>query len=153
MTIAVSAVGAGVAVILEKAGGATFSALAAAAWLFFGLVSAAGLGALTLMGDRVLTAQQIERYRGALILANLVWVSGLVATTGGLDRPFWILFVAPLLIAAIGMPPIQAVGVGVLASLGVLAAFAVTGDLSTENVGALTLVLPAGPAITWFVSM
>ena len=81
VTIAVSAVGAGVAVILEKAGGATFSGLAAAAWLTFGLISAAGLGALTLIGDRVLTARQIERYRGALILANLVWVSGLVATT------------------------------------------------------------------------
>jgi len=153
VTIAVTVVGAGVAVLLEKAGGATFSGLIAAGWLVLGLISAAGLGALTLMGDRVLASEKVERYRAALLVANLVWISGLVATTGGLDRPFWILFVAPLLIAAIGMPPIQAVGVGVLASLGVLAAFAVTGDLSTENVGALTLVLPAGPAITWFVSM
>jgi hypothetical protein len=153
VTIAVSAVGAGVAVVLEKAGGATFSALAAAAWLTLGLVSAAGLGALTLIGDRVLTAKQIERYRGALILANLVWVSGLVATTGGLDRPFWILFAGPLLIAAVSLPQLHSLAVGVLASVGVVIAFAVTGDLVKENLGALVLVLPSGPAITWFVGM
>ena len=153
VTIAVSAVGAGVAVMLEKAGGATFSGLVAASWLTFGLISAAGLGALTLIGDRVLSAEQIERYRGGLIIANLVWISGLVATTGGLDRPFWILFVAPLLIAAVSMHRLQALAVGVLASMGVVAAFAVTGDLVAENIGALVLVLPSGPAITWFVGM
>jgi methyl-accepting chemotaxis protein len=32
-------------------------------------------------------------------------------------------------------------------------AFAVTGDLVVENLGALVLVLPSGPAITWFVGM
>ena len=153
VTIAVSVVGAGAAVLLEKAAGATFSGLIAASWLTFGLFSAAGLGALTLVGDRVLTTGQVERYRAALIVANLVWISGLVATTGGLDRPFWILFVAPLLIAAVSMQRLAAVGVGGLASLGVLASFSVTGDLVADNAGALTLVLPAGPAITWFVGM
>ena len=32
-------------------------------------------------------------------------------------------------------------------------AFAVTGDLVKENLGALVLVLPSGPSITWFVGM
>jgi methyl-accepting chemotaxis protein len=152
VTIAVTVVGAGVSVVLGKLGGAEFSGMSAALWLTVGLVSAAGLGALTLAGDRLLGDRgKLERYRVGLIVANLVWVSGLVTATGGLDRPFWVLYVAPLLIAAVSMPRLQSVVVGVLASGGAVAAFAVSDQLTSAEAGALVLVLPAGPAITWFV--
>jgi methyl-accepting chemotaxis protein len=151
ITIAGSVVGAGAAVLAEKAGGAGFSGLVACGWLAFGLVSAAGLGALTLVGDRHLDRSQIDRYRVALVFANLVWISGLVATCGGLHKPFWILFAAPLLIAAVSMTKVQSLGIGVLAAIGLVLAFSITGDLTGPNVGALVLVLPSGPAIGWFV--
>ena len=45
----------------------------------------------------------IERYRAGLVVANVVWIAGLVASTGGLERPYWALMAAPLLIAAVSM--------------------------------------------------
>jgi methyl-accepting chemotaxis protein len=154
VTIAVSVVGGGAAVVLDTLGGASFSGTAAALWLVVGLVSAAGLGALTLVGDRLLGGRgQLERYRVGLIVANLIWVSGLVATTGGLERPFWALYVAPLLIAAVSMPRLHSLVVGLLAGAGAVAAFAANDQLTTDDAGALLLVLPAGPGIAWFVGM
>lgn len=154
ITIAVSVLGAAVAVTIQVAGGAGFSAMAAALWLTVGMVSAALLGALTLIGDRMLGGRgRLEGYRAGLVVANLVWVSGLVATTGGLDEPYWVLYAAPLLIAAVSMPRWQSLGVGLLAAVGNLVAVAVNGQLTTEHVGALMLVLPSGPGITGFVGL
>jgi methyl-accepting chemotaxis protein len=155
ITIAVSVVAGGVAVALGLLGdGAGYSAGPAAAWLVLGLLSAAGLGVLTIMGDRLLGGRaRLEHYRAGLILANLVWVSGLVAATGGLKEPFWVLYVAPVLIAAVAMPRWHSVGVGLLASLGCVGAFGYAGQLRTDQLGELSLVLPTGPLIAWFVGM
>ncbi|MGH8940334.1 MAG: hypothetical protein ACRDV2_13450, partial [Actinomycetes bacterium] len=154
VTIAVSVVVGAVSVGLGELVNGSYSGTAAAAWLVVGLVSAAGLGFLTIAGERVLAGPgQLERYRAILIVANLVWVSGLVAVTGGLDEPYWILLTAPLLIAAVSLPRWQSLVVGVLASFGSLAAFAVNGQVSGDEIAGLLLVLPAGPGIAWFVGM
>jgi methyl-accepting chemotaxis protein len=154
LTIAVGVVGGALAVVLALSAGAQFSVLLAAMWLTIGMVSAAALGALTVVGDRLLAHPgRLNRYRAALVLANLVWVAGLTATTGGLDRPFWVLFIAPLLVAGLSLPRAQSLVVGLVASGATVVSFGVAGQLTGENLGSLLLVLPSWPAITFFVGL
>ncbi len=153
LTMVVSVLGAGVAVGLGKFGGADYSEVMAAVWIGLGLVSASGLGALTLMGDRLPEAENQARLRLLLVIANIVWIAGLVQTTGGLRQPFWILLSAPLLIASVSMPRLQSLGVGLLASVGAVTAFGVEGQLTAANSGALLLVVSFQPLSTLFVGM
>jgi methyl-accepting chemotaxis protein len=154
LTIAVSVLGAAVAVAVGKAGGAAYSGGIAALWLLLGLVSAGGLGALTLYGHRLSGGEQDNaRLRLLLVVANLIWVSGLVATTGGLAQPFWVLYSGPLLIAAVSMPRWQSACIALLAAAGAFTAFAGSGQVTAQNAGALLLVLLGPPASTLFVGM
>ncbi len=159
LTLLVSVVAGAVAVSLGQVGGAAdavddYEAVAATMWLLVGVCNAAGLGLLSMVGRHApIEGGQFERYRAGFIIANVVWVSGLVTVTGGLDRPFWILFVAPLLIAAVVMPRWQSMTIGVLAAVGASVAFALSGQLTPENIESLVLVLPFGPGIAWFVGM
>jgi methyl-accepting chemotaxis protein len=153
-TLAVTVVAAAVAIGLDKAGGADFALTSAALWLAIGTVSAGGLAALTLFGERLLeTRERIEGYRAGLILANVLWVAGLVYVTGGLDRSYWVLVAAPLLIAAVSMSRVRAMAMGFAAAAVLALAVFAAGPVGVEDLGFLVLVLPLGPAITWFVGM
>ncbi len=153
-TLAVTVVGAAIAVALDQATGATYSATEAALWVAVGTISAGGLSALTLFGERLLDSQdKIERYRVGLVAANLVWVAGLVQSTGGLDRPYWVLVAAPLLIAAVSMSRLNSFLVGLFGTAVLTVAVFTAGPVETADLGYLVLVLPLGPAITWFVGM
>jgi len=153
-TLGVTVLVAAVAVAVDAANGARVSVAAAGLWLAVGLVSAGGLSALTLFGDRLVAGSgRVEAYRTALVLANVVWVAGLVASTGGLDRPYWVLTAAPLLIAAVSMPRIRSFSIGLLAAAALAAGVMASGPITTQDLGKLVLVLPLGPAITWFLGM
>ena len=102
-TLAVTVLVAALAVGLDKANGADFSLTVASLWLGVGVVSAAGLAALTLFGERLVGEDHLERYRTGLVVANVIWVSGLVAATGGLERPYWVLMATPLLITSVAL--------------------------------------------------
>jgi methyl-accepting chemotaxis protein len=154
LTLALTLATALVAVLVDHAAGAGFSLAAAGLWLGVGLVSASGLAALTLFGDRLVTDRaMIERYRAGLIVANVVWVAGLVASTGGIERPYWALMAAPLLIAAVSMPRLRSFLIGVLATLATAIAVVVSGPVDTHEAAFLVLVLPLGPGVTWFVGL
>jgi methyl-accepting chemotaxis protein len=145
---------AGVGVAADHAGGADYSLTAALLWVGVGLVSACGLGVLTLFGNRLVEDRsKIERYRAGLLVANLIWVTGLVFSTGGSDRPYWALFAVPLLVAAVSMNRVSSFLIGVLAAAASAAAVLLTADAKTETIGFLVVVLPLGPGITWFVGL
>ena len=125
-----------------------------AAWLAVGVVSAAGLAALTLFGERLVGDRAlVERYRAVLVVANIVWIAGLVATTGGAERPYWALMSAPLLIAAVSMNRVRSLLIGVIATIATVIAVRASGPIGLEDAGFLVLVLPLGPGVTWFVGL
>ena len=88
VTLAVTLATATLAVALDQAAGADYTLAVVGTWLAVGVASAGGLAALTLFGERMLGDRPlVERYRAVLVVANVVWIAGLVATTGGADRP------------------------------------------------------------------
>ena len=154
LTLAATVLVAAVAVGVDRAYGGTVSVSAAILWLAVGTVSAGGLAALTLFGERLLTAREsIERYRAGLVVANVIWVAGLVASTGGPDRPYWVLMAAPLLIAAVSMPLLRSLAIGVFAMVALAVAIFTSGPVGARDLAFLVLVLPLGPGIAWFVGM
>ncbi|MGH8939160.1 MAG: hypothetical protein ACRDV2_07400, partial [Actinomycetes bacterium] len=153
-TLAVTVTAAAIAVGLDKVSGADFSLTVAGLWLAVGTVSAGGLAALTLFGERLLRERaRIEAYRAGLVVANVIWVAGLVASTGGLERPYWVLLAAPLLIAAVSMSRTRSIVIGLFAMAALAVAVAVSGPVGRTDLGFLVLVLPLGPGVTWFVGM
>jgi methyl-accepting chemotaxis protein len=152
--LAVTLGAAGVAIMIDQAAGAGFQIAAVGLWLVVGLVSAGGLAALTLFGERLVEERElIERYRAGLVVANVVWIGGIIATTGGLHRPYWALMAAPLLIAAVSMSRVRSLIIGVAAAVATVVAVVVSGPITAEQVGFLVLVLPLGPGVTWFVGL
>jgi methyl-accepting chemotaxis protein len=152
-TLGVTVLVAALAVGLDKVNGADFSLPMAAAWLAIGVVSAAGLAGLTLFGERLVGDDRLERYRTGLVVANVVWVAGLTAVTGAVERPYWVLMATPLLIAAVTMSRARSLGIGFLSMLALAVAVLSSGPVDGANAAFLVLVLPLGPGIAWFVGM
>jgi methyl-accepting chemotaxis protein len=154
LTLGMTLVTATVAVLLDRSAGATFSMAAVGLWLVVGLVSAAGLAALTLFGERLVDESTlIERYRAGLVVANVAWIAGLVATTGGVERPYWALMAAPLLIAAVSMSRLRSFLIGCISTVATAVAVVASGPVTAHEWGFLVLVLPLGPGVTWFVGL
>jgi hypothetical protein len=80
-------------------------------------------------------------------------VAGLVSATDGVDRPYWLLSIGPLLIAAVSMSRPRSFLIGMASTLATSVAVLASGPVTTRDLGALVLVLPLGPGITWFVGM
>ena len=153
VALGVTLVAAALAVVADSSNADPYSRTAAALWLGVGLASTVGLAALTLFGERLLgRREQLERYRVGLIAANVVWVAGLVSTTG-IERPYWVLSVAPLLIAAVSMSRLRSFAIGLFATLALGVAVLASGRVDSADAGYLVLILPLGPGITWFVAL
>jgi methyl-accepting chemotaxis protein len=153
VALGLGVVAAAVGVAADHASGVRYSYVAAGMWLAVGLISACGLGALTLFGDRLVhDRSHVERYRAGLIIANVVWVAGLVATAGP-QRPYWSLTAVPLLVAAVSMTRMRSLLIGAFGMLATLAGVLVSGPVSTATLGFLAVVLPLGPGVTWFVGL
>jgi len=154
VALGLSVLAAGIGVAADQVGGADYSLASAALWIGVGAVSACGLGLLTLFGSRLVDDRRlVERYRGGLLLANIVWVTGLVATTGGAARPYWALTAVPLLVSGVSMSRGRSLLVGILASLGTATAVLLASDVNAGLVSFMVVVLPLGPGITWFVGL
>ena len=153
-TLAVTILAAVIAISVDQSNGAGFALPVVGLWLAVGLISAGGLAGLTLYGDRLTNGgEKVEAYRTGLVLANLVWVAGLVSSTGGFERPYWVLSAAPLLIAAVSMGRWRSFAIGLFSTVALTLAVLTSGSVRASDIGHLVLVLPLGPAITWFVGM
>ncbi len=134
VTLAVTLASAALALALDQAAGAEFSLVAVGSWLAVGVVSALGLAALTLFGERLVADRAlVERYRAVLVVANIIWIAGLVATTGGTERPYWALMSAPLLIAAVSMNRVRGLLIGVIATIATLVAVRASGPVDLAD--------------------
>ncbi len=154
VTLGVTLLTATIAVVVDRAGGADFSLAAVGLWLAVGLVSAGGLAALTLFGEKLVAERSlIEGYRAGLVVANVIWIAGLVASTGGVHRPYWSLMAAPLLIAAVSMSRVRSLLIGLTATIATAVAVSLAGPITSNDIGYLVLILPLGPGVTSFVGM
>ena len=152
--LAATVMAAGFAVAVDLSNGAGFPVTGVVLWLTIGLVSASGLAVLSIFGERVVADHdRVETYRTALVIANVVWIAGLVAATGGADRSYWVLMAAPLLIAAVSMGRVRSFAVAAFSTVALVTAVLVAGPVGSEEIGFLLLVLPLGATVTWFVSL
>jgi methyl-accepting chemotaxis protein len=152
--LAATVMAAGFAVAVDLSNGADFSVTGVVLWLAIGLVSASGLAALSIFGERVVASHdKVEMYRTALVIANVVWIAGLVAATGGADRSYWVLMAAPLLIAAVSMSRLRSFAVAAFSTVALVTAVLLAGPVGSKEIGFLLLVLPLGAIVTWFVSL
>ena len=134
ITLAVTLATAALAILLDQEAGAEFSLAVVGMWLAVGVVSAVGLAALTMYGERLVGDRLlVERYRAVLVVANVVWIAGLVASTGGSERPYWALMLAPLLIAAVSMSRLRSLLIGVIASLATVIAVLAAGPVGLDG--------------------
>ncbi|MHB8342461.1 MAG: methyl-accepting chemotaxis protein, partial [Mycobacteriales bacterium] len=87
-----------------------------------------------------------------LLAADLVADAGIIAATGGVRGPFWLLYIPVVLFTSITMANQFAVLVGLAASAGIIAATALGGRLDLSTAGYLVLVAPIFPALAAFAA-
>ena len=84
-----------------------------------------------------------------LLLANIAAVTGVVAATGGVAGSFWLLYLPPVLFAAIALPPAIAIPGSLLPCAGLVLATVAAQGLG-DSAGLLLLVGPVFPAMAAF---
>jgi methyl-accepting chemotaxis protein len=85
-----------------------------------------------------------------LLLADLAAITGVVASTGGVAGSFWLLYLPPVLFAAIALPPAVAVPGAVLPCAGLLLGTWASRQGLGDSSGLLLLVAPVFPALAAF---
>jgi methyl-accepting chemotaxis protein len=124
--------------------------------LFFAGVGAIDATLLTILPFWEETREGVRRniafWRAALLVLDMVFVTGVTAATGGVAAPFWLLFIPIVLFAAVSLDKYQAMAFGVVAVAGLVLASLLGGSLDRDHLGILVLVCPIFPAIAWFNS-
>jgi methyl-accepting chemotaxis protein len=85
-----------------------------------------------------------------LLLADFAAVTGVVASTGGVAGSFWLLYLPPVLFAAIALPPAAAVLGSLLPCVGLVLGTWASGHDLGDSAGLLLLVAPVFPALAAF---
>ncbi|HVE97994.1 MAG TPA: methyl-accepting chemotaxis protein, partial [Mycobacteriales bacterium] len=122
-------------------------------WALFGAVDAFLLTILpTLQKNVPAIHRSINVWRVVLLAGDMVFVTGTVAATGGIDGPFWLLYFPIVLFAAVSMPAVQSALFGLAATAGVVGASALADTLDRDSLGPLLVIGPLFPAAAWFNS-
>ncbi len=85
-----------------------------------------------------------------LLLADLAAVTGVVASTGGVAGSFWLLYLPPVLFAAIALPSVVAVSGSLLPCAGLILGTWASRNGLGDSTGLLLLVAPVFPALAAF---
>ena len=122
--------------------------------LFFGGVGAIDATLLTILPyweeTRPGVRENIGLWRVALLLLDMVFVTGVVATTGGIAGPFWLLYIPIVLFAAVSLDKYQSMALGIVAVFGLMLASLIAGTFDADHAGIFVLVGPIFPAMAWF---
>jgi methyl-accepting chemotaxis protein len=137
--------------MLGEPAGVTVHLAAVYAWSGFGVVVTTFLTLLPrLATSSPLVRKNIPAVRTLLCLSIHLWVTALVAVTGGIRGPFWVCYVGVVLFAAVSMTAWQASLFGLTASVGLLVATALSGNLDRASIGPLLVVGVTFPIVSWF---
>ena len=120
------------------------------AWSGLGVVVAVLLTLLPTVERRSPSlASAIGNVRIALLILDFVYVTGLVAVTGGMQGPFWVLYLPVILFAAVSLPSWQSALFG-LAVAGGLVIASLIAQTAQDTTGSLLLVCVLFPTFGWF---
>lgn len=86
---------------------------------------------------------------GALLVALITCVSGVVASAGGASGPAWILFLPIVIVCGAVAGPLGGLAAGGLAALGIYVSAMLSHTLDVAGLGHLVVILPACPAAGW----
>jgi methyl-accepting chemotaxis protein len=144
---------AGAVTVLHYARHSPLAVHLVAAYIWCGL-GAIFAGILTwLSGDSASAARLREmtpQLPIMLLVADLGASTGVVAATGGVRGPFWILYLPVVLFTAITLANQVAVVIGLLATAGLVGATAIAGHIDASLAGYLLLVGPLFPTVAAF---
>src|SRR3954447_19603489 len=129
-----------------EAGGVVVHIGAMTIWAFAGAIVGLPLGSVRSSANPVVR-QNAATLGAALLAAEIVCLTGLLACAGGIAGPFWLIFVPLVLLAATAASPEAGVGVGALASAGVYVASLLSHTVNAATVGRLVVVLPILPVV------
>ena len=141
-----------IGVLIRGAGAESSGSAPMWAWLAMGGLTTATLCTVMLSESVVPDAEARDRVVVGLLAAHLLWVSGFVAVSGGVQEPYFLLYAPAVLLAAIKLPRTWAEIFGLLATALSIPAFWWAGDVTQATLSNLVVVLPAWPGIAWFVS-
>jgi methyl-accepting chemotaxis protein len=146
--------GVAAATLLDRFGeGAAISLSAVYGWAALGLLNAGLLTALpALERSSPAFARTIGIWRALLLATDLLWITGLVAVTGGVQGPFWVLYVPVVLFAAVSLSPWPAAVFGLTATAALVGASHLAGAVVAGTAGTLLLIGALLPSIAWFNS-
>ena len=89
-------------------------------------------------------------YRLALLCADVLFVSAVVAVSGGLNGPMWMLYVPLVLFASVATRQWQGLLVGFASSIGLVVAGWDSGTLNKANLAIVIVVAALVPMVAWF---
>jgi methyl-accepting chemotaxis protein len=115
-------------------------------WAFAGALVGLPLGSVRSSANPLIRANA-AMLGTALLCAEIVCLTGLLACAGGIAGPFWLVFLPVVLLAAAAVSPEAGVGVGALASAGVYVASLISHTVNASTVGRLVVVLPILPVV------
>ena len=138
------------ATALDRWGGDARSVHLGAVYLW-GLLGLANAALLTVLAVAPASSGRAA-WRALLPVTDIVWVTATVAVTGGIDGPFWVLYVPVVLFSAVSLPPSQSALFGLAATGGLVLASVLAHTLDAGSCGALLLIGALLPGIAWFNS-
>ncbi|MFL6238790.1 MAG: methyl-accepting chemotaxis protein [Actinomycetes bacterium] len=115
-------------------------------WAFAGALVGLPLGFLR-SSSRPAVLRQQHLVRATLLGAELICLTGLTASAGGIAGPFWLVFLPLVLLTATAVSPEAGVVVGALASASVYVASLISHTVDAATVGRLVVVLPMLPVV------
>ena len=156
MTWLTLAVGLLAVAIMDQAGappGVVIHTDAYYTWSLFGAIATTFLTALPALAARSpFVLKHLTVCRAALLIADTIWATAIVAVTGGVRGPFWIGFFGVVLFAAVSMPSWQSALFGFAAAAGLVLATALAHTLTVDSIGSLVVVGMSFPIVAWFNS-
>ena len=125
--------------------------LAFCLWAVVGTVNALALTLLPILQRHNQRVDELAWvYRLLLICTDVVFVSAVVAVTGGLAAPMWALYVPLVLFASAATRQWQGVVVGFGSSGGLAAAAALSHTLTARHLTVLLVMSTLMPLVAWF---
>jgi len=153
LTLALSAVGATLMDRLGPPPGVVVHLGVFYAWTAFGALV---IGCITVIPalerSWSLARDNVVSARTLMLIGYTAWATGSASVTGGVRGPFWILFLGPVLFAAVSMPSWQAGIFGLAATTGLVLSTAIAGNLDQSAIAPLVVVGTAFPIIAWYDS-
>jgi methyl-accepting chemotaxis protein len=120
-------------------------------WCIVGALVAIALSLLPIVARHNPRVEEMAWiYRLILLCADVLFVSAVVAVSGGLNGPMWMLYVPLVLFASVATRQWQGLVVGFASSIGLVGAGFDSNTLDSRNLATVIVVATLVPMVAWF---